>query len=199
MRDSRVLEQWAVVLILLVASLLWVHQATAAPGAPTCAEKLVNGGFEAGATGWTQNSANDLISSFYPHSGTWGAYLGGVNNADDTLAQQVALPADAMTITLTAWWAIATEEAGVGFDRMIASLRRPDGALLADLFTVDSSSTANVWDQAELDVTNYRGQTVILQFHATTDASNLTDFYLDDISLVACLPPVTIYLPLITR
>jgi hypothetical protein len=170
-------------------------------GSPVCDERIVNGGFEAGSTGWSQTSGrgSDLIDDYYPYSGNWGAYLGGVNDADDRLAQQVALPADAISITLTAWWAIATEEAGVGFDGMTLSLLKPDQTLLADLLRVDSSAAVNVWAQAELDLLDYRGQTVILQFHATTDASNLTDFYVDDVSLTVCRPAITVYLPIITR
>lgn len=166
-----------------------------------CDERIANGGFEAGSTGWSQVSAggNDLISDYYPHSGTWGAYLGGVNDADDKITQQITLPATAVSITLTVWWAIATEEEGVGFDRMTVSLLKPDQTLLANLLSVDSSATVNVWEQAELDLTDYRGQTVILQIHATTDASNLTDFYVDDVSLTVCRPPITVYLPIITR
>ncbi len=169
--------------------------------AAVCDERIVNGGFEAGSAGWSQASArgNDLISDYYPHSGTWGAYLGGVNDADDKITQQITLPAAAISITLTAWWAIATEEEGVGFDRMTVSLLKPDQTLLANLLSVDSSATVNVWEQAELDLTDYRGQTVILQIHATTDASNLTDFYVDDVSLTVCRPPIAVYLPIITR
>jgi len=168
---------------------------------PVCDERIANGGFEVGSTGWSQASArgNDLISDYYPHSGTWGAYLGGVNDADDKIAQPITLPTTAVSITLTAWWAIATEEAGVGFDRMTVSLLKPDQTLLANLLSVDSSATVNFWEQAELDLTDYRGQTVILQIHATTDASNLTDFYVDDVSLTVCRPPITVYLPIITR
>ncbi len=104
-----------------------------------------------------------------------------------------------MSATLTFWWAISTEEPGVGFDRMTVSLYRPDDTLLADLTTIDSSATENVWDQASFDLTNYGGQSVVLRFHATTDATNLTDFYLDDVSLIVCLPPAAIYLPMVWR
>jgi kumamolisin len=172
-----------------------------ADAAVACGEALTNGGFEAGAVGWTQSSAGGyaLISGFYPHAGQWGAFLGGANDADDALSQQIQLPAAAVSITLTAWWAIATEEAEMGFDRLTATVRRPDGTLAAELWTVDSSAAVNVWQPAETDLTAYRGQTLVLQFRATTDASNPTDFYLDDISLWVCAAGVTVYLPLLTR
>jgi len=200
--------RWAIVPILLIGfTAAMILGNTPAAGAslngrgPVCDELVVNGGFEEGGAGWSQASVggNDLIDDFHPRSGTWGAYLGGANNADDKLAQQIALPADAISITLTSWWAIATEEEGLGFDQMTLSLLKPDQTPLANLLSVDSSATVNVWEQAELDLTGYRGQTVIVQFHATTDASNLTDFYVDDVSLTVCRPTITVYLPIITR
>ncbi|MGC8781650.1 MAG: hypothetical protein ACP5UQ_12385 [Anaerolineae bacterium] len=172
-----------------------------APQAPICREMLVNGGFEEGATGWSQSSVGgyNLISNFHPHTGSLGAYLGGVNEADDRLSQQINIPTGVISATLRFWWAISTEEPGLGFDRMTVTLRRPDGTPLADLATIDSSAAENLWDQAEFDLTGYAGQSVVLEFHATTDATNLTDFYVDDASLGVCLAPTAIYLPIVLR
>lgn len=203
------LRRWGIVWLLLIGLVAGPERPAAtaagpapqADGAAGCGERIVNGGFEEGGVGWQQSSAGGytLISDFHPHSGQLGAYLAGGNNADDTLSQQVVLPAAAVSITLTAWWAIATEEAEIGFDRLTASVRRPDGAALAELWTIDSSAAVNVWDQTEMDLTAYRGQTIVMQFRATTDASNPTDFYLDDISLWVCAPGFVAYLPLIVR
>jgi hypothetical protein len=209
-------RRWTTVLIALIAlsatvlSLLTVVSVAGAAdvsdqarnAAPiACAELISNGGFEAQGTGWTQSSVGgfDLISTFYPRTGSWGAYLGGANNADDRVSQQIIVPSNPISVSLTAWWAIATEEPGAGFDRMTISLLQPNGALLQDLFTVDSSATVNLWDQAEADLTQYAGQTIVLRFRATTNASSPTDFYVDDISVVACPPAKRIYLPLVLR
>ncbi len=209
-------RRWTAVLIALIAlsatvlSLLTVVSVSGAAdvsgqarnAAPAdCAELITNGGFEAQGAGWTQSSAGgfNLISTFYPRTGSWGAYLGGANNADDRLSQQIIVPSNPISVSLTAWWAIATEEPGAGFDRMTISLLQPNGALLQDLFTVDSSATVNLWDQAEADLTQYAGQTIVLRFRATTNASSPTDFYVDDISVVACPPAKRIYLPIVLR
>jgi len=187
----------------LLATWPWPAQyavRSAAAQAPTCRELLVNGGFEEGDTGWSQSSAGGygLISDFHPRTGRLAAFLGGANQADDRLSQQIALPAGVISATLSFWWAISTTEPGVAFDRMAVSLRRPDGALLADLMTIDSSAAENLWDLAEFDLTGYGGQSVILAFHATTDANNATDFYVDDASLVVCLGS-KVYLPILLR
>jgi hypothetical protein len=157
--------------------------------APTdCSELLQDGGFEAGGQGWVQYSAQgyELISDFNPRTGLLGAYLAGVNNADDRISQQVALPAEATSITLQAWWYLATAETAGAFDTMTVSLLRPDGTRLADLLTVDNTTQAGIWNLIELDLSPYAGQDIVLQFAARTDAYNISDFYLDDISLTAC-------------
>jgi hypothetical protein len=167
-----------------------------------CAELIQNGGFEDGEVGWQQASAGgyDLISDFNPRTGSLGAYLAGVNNADDRLSQQVNLPAG--TITLSAWWSLDTTEAAGAFDQMTVSLLRPDGSWLADLLSVDDTASASVWDEIVIDLSSYAGQTVTLRFTATTDDTNPSDFYLDDISVVACAASPALwrtYLPITIR
>lgn len=165
------------------------------PGAPdrsvmpaSCSDLLVNGSFESGDQGWTQSSAGgyNLISDYNPFSGAWGAYLGGADEGDDRLSQTVRMPAGATSIALRAWWSIATAETGGAFDRMTLSLLRPDGTPLAELFSVDDGAEPDIWDEVTVDLTPFSGQEVILQARATTDDSNPTDFYMDDISIIAC-------------
>lgn len=204
--DVRQFKRWLTVCGVIMLLSLWLSGVLeAAPQStaqtPTCRELVINGGFEEGGAGWSQSSAGgySLISNFYPRTGNLAAYLGGTHQADDRLSQQINIPTGAISATLTFWWAISTEEPGIGFDRMAVALYGPDDSLLRDLITIDSSAAENVWDQASFDLTNYGGEAVVLRFHATTDASNLTDFYLDDVSLIVCLPPATIYLPLVWR
>jgi len=171
---------------MLLGSLLTGRVQGAAPAG--CTELLVNGDFEAGQTGWTEQSAAgyELISRFNPHTGAWGAYLAGSNAAADQLSQQIVLPAGAASITLQAWWAVATEETSGAFDTLTISLMKPNGAPLVDLVEIDNSADPNIWSEAVADLSAYAGQTVILRITAITDASNPTDFYVDDVSVAAC-------------
>ena len=165
-----------------------------------CGELVSDGCFEARGANWRERSAggHPLISHYYPHTGQWGAFLGGTNNADDLLSQQIVLPSDTI-ITAMVWWAIATEEPGVGFDRMTMSVLHPDGTLLRDLFTVDSSAMVNQWDQVEANLTQYAGQTVMLRFRAMTNGSSPTDFYVDDVSIMTRSVALRLYLPTVLR
>jgi len=176
---------------LLLSSLLTDRVQGADPAG--CTELLVNGDFESGRTGWTEQSAAgyELISGFNPHTGAWGAYLAGSNNAADRLSQQIVIPGGATSITLRAWWALATEETGGVFDTLTISLAKPNGAPLVDLVVIDNSADPNIWSETVADLTAYGGQTVVLRITAITDAANPTDFYVDDVSVAACTSPDT--------
>lgn len=196
----------AAVLTLLTILLMMLAGSVAAgqPDEPaTCSELLINGGFEAGPAGWTQSSADgfDLISQFNPRNGAWGAYLAGYNAADDQLQQTLTLPAGA-TATLRAWWMLETEEPALPNDSLTLSLLRPDGTTLSDLWSTDNTAPAGLWDEAVIDLTRYVGQPVTLQLHAATNAYDLTDFYLDDMSVQVCVSAnatLRSYLPLVIR
>ena len=205
-------SRWIAILAPLIATMLFAcGDAPAAASASSsgltqgaapvvCNGLISDGCFEDRGLGWTERSAHGhaLISNFNPHTGKWGAFLGGANNADDVLSQQIDLPSDKI-ITALAWWASATEEPGIGFDRMTLSVLRPDGELLRDLWTVDSSAAVNQWDLAEVDLTQYAGQTVRLRFRATTNGSSPTDFYVDDISIMTRSVALRLYLPTVLR
>lgn len=175
----------AVVTALLAIPLFW-SAGGASPRA--CAELLANGGFEAGSAGWSQSSLGgyDLISDFNPRTGELGAYLGGANDADDRLSQAITLPAAAASTTLTAWWSIATDETGGAFDSLTIAVHRPDGSRLALLGTVDNTADLNLWQEFQADLQPWAGQPVVLVLEAQTDGSNPTDFYVDDVSVIAC-------------
>jgi hypothetical protein len=167
-----------------------------------CVELIQNGGFEDGELGWQQTSTGtyNLISDFNPRTGNLGAYLGGVNNADDRLSQQVTLPAG--TSSLSAWWYLDTTEAAGVFDQMTVSLLRGDGSWLVDLLIVDNTAPEGVWDEIVIDLSPYAGQTVVLQFTGRTDGTNISDFYVDDVSILGCAAapgPWRGYLPLIIQ
>ncbi len=175
--------------ILLTLGLAGVTPVTSLENLPTdCVELLTNGDFEDGATDWNQSSAGgyDLVSDFNPRTGSWGAFLAGANNADDRLSQRVAIPPDASAVTLTFWWSMITQEGAVIADTLVLSVRRPDGVWLADLLAVDNTAESDIWLDIVIDLMTYRGQEVLLQWHAQTGGSYPTSFFLDDISVMGC-------------
>lgn len=194
----------ALALILTLAAALPTGAVAGTSTGAACSDTLINGGFEAGQSGWTQSSAGgfDLISDFNPRSGVWGAYLAGYDDADDRLSQTLDLPSGTITATLRLWWMLETEEAGLGNDHLDLALLRPNGTTLADLWTGDDSAPTGIWSEVVIDLTPYAGQQVRLQLRAATNSLDLTDFYADDITLTVCTPGNAAqrrFLPLIVR
>jgi len=175
-----------VVPALFLGGLTWGNAAPG-EGLAGCVDVMQNGGFEAGSTGWQQQSAlgYSLISDANARTGGLGAYLAGVNNADDRLSQQVTLPAGA-SVTLRLWWYMSTTETAGVWDHLVVALLRPDGSLMTTIASIDNTASAHLWQELAVDLSPYAGQTVVLRFTATTDQANTTDFYVDDVSLVAC-------------
>lgn len=131
----------------------WTLDGPAVAHPADCSQLVQNGGFESGAVGWQQVSAQGyaLISDFNPRTGNLGAFLGGANNADDRLSQAIALPAS-VDLALTAWWFVSTAETAGSFDTLTVSLRRSDGTTLATLATLDNTADAGVWNEMTFDL-----------------------------------------------
>lgn len=158
-----------------------------AGGPSACSEQVTDGGFEAGGAAWQAVSLGGfaLISQLMPHTGAWGAYLAGYNNADDELAQVVSLPAGA-TITLRLWWQVTTEETTHPWDTLDVTLTPAGGGTDVRLLRLTDGSITDSWQQATVDLSPYAGGNWRLAFRGRTDADRPTDFYLDDISIEAC-------------
>jgi aqualysin 1 len=152
------------------------------PPPPPTPIAIVNGGFEAGATGWTESPAG-LITTSKPRTGAYSAWLGGGNNANEQLRQTVTVPADG---TLTYHWHMTTSEAigeTVAYDYLRVRVRRSsDGALLATLRTFSNLNARNVWSADTVSVAAYAGQSVQVSFEVRTDSTLVSSFYIDDVS-----------------
>ena len=71
------------------------------------------------------------------------------------------------------------------FDKLLVEVRSTAGTVLATLGTFSNlnKGTSGVYAQKTFDVSAYKGQTVRLTFHVTTDGSLTTAFRIDDVSL----------------
>lgn len=187
--------------LLLCVTILAPLPAQAATTAPA-AELLQDGGFEAGGAAWTQTSTagNALVSGDYAHSGSLGAYLAGnVGATVDRLSQKVFLPDD-VVVRLSFWWALRTSESGAAADKLQVNVRNASGGLLKTLVTLDNTSLEPwLWEHRVYDLAMFGGQTVQIEFIATTDATLITDFWVDDVSVQTGGPLRKTLLPLVLR
>ena len=145
-------------------------------------ELIVNGGFEGSAAPWTQVGNAYWSAGGNQHSGSGYSVLGFYNNANGTEYQTVTIPAS-HPANLTFWLQITTSESlSTAFDFFFAEVRSTSGALLGTLATY-SNRDASAYSQKSFSLAAWRGQTVRVQFRATTDGSLTSAFRVDDVSL----------------
>jgi len=162
---------------------------------PPCVQLVQNGGFEAGIppTPWVESGLYELIHTYRPHNGSYSAWLGGYDNANDTLYQAITIPNTGPTgrpvasARLTYYWYMTTYETLPGdFDKLRIQIRNVYGSPLRELELVTNRSTKDTWVVSSFDVSEFIGQTIRVHFQGTTNGTLITDFFVDDVSLSAC-------------
>jgi len=170
---------------LLTVFTLGFTQPTTANAEP-CLNLLSDPGLE-DITAWQTKSNDDfpLFSSLNPHTGESAAYLAGRNDAVDRLATTLELPAG-RTITLSFWWQLQSEEEQRFADKL-AVLALPEQARTPQLLIeLSSRQQSTQWQQAQFDLSAWAGEAVQLQFLAQSDSALVTDFFIDDVMVIAC-------------
>jgi hypothetical protein len=167
---------------------------TTVNGGGTLRNRLLNPGFESGRVNWTEYSSGGYAiitnsTSNPPRSGSWYAWEGGYNNATEYIYQDVTIPSNATQAYVQFWYRITTNETSTTtcYDSMRVEVRRPsDNALLATLLTLcNYHRTSSYVQSSQLNVLNFKGQTIRLRFITTTDSSLPTNFFIDDVALMA--------------
>ncbi|MYM25545.1 M4 family peptidase [Duganella sp. FT135W] len=151
------------------------------------AERIVNGGFENGATGW---SGSTFVIGAHPaqapYEGTRYAWLGGNGRrASETLTQRITIPASATSAQLSFALHIDTDEtSNTVYDTLTVTLRAATGgAVLATLATYTNLTPADGYQIRSFDLLPFKGQNIILSFAMREDRSQQTSFVLDKVSL----------------
>jgi subtilisin family serine protease len=152
----------------------------------TSAERVVNGDFESGITGWGL-AGNALYShGGGAHSGLGYGVLATTNSASAYLYQNLTIPSTAAG-SLTFWLNVTSNESTTtaARDKLFVEMRSASGTLLSTIASYSNldKTAGATYTQRSLNVAAYRGQTVRVQFRATTDGSQPTTFRVDDVSL----------------
>jgi hypothetical protein len=150
---------------------------------------MVNGNLEAGSAGWFQYSnlgypvicnASNCGAALGPHSGQTLAWLGGSNNERSRISQTVTLPAGE-NATFSYYYRIESQDR-CGYD--VGYVRLAQGSVINALrsYTLCTTS-AGGWKLDTLDLSSYAGRQVRLEFYGVTDRLNVSNFFVDDISV----------------
>jgi hypothetical protein len=155
---------------------------------PSWHDLLVNPSFEGGGNGWTQAPEDLIRDDIGPGADTptYAAWLGGVADGDDSLTQDVAIPADATGLRVTGKRFIASveEPGGSEYDTLDIALLDTAGGQLELLQHLSDNDADESWQPFDIMAASaHAGTTVRLSFHATTDVSLNTNFFLDTLTL----------------
>ena len=158
-------------------------------------ERLTNGSFSSGASGWTLVGdfwAGTYLSNYYTSP---GYSAGGVdstglpkNKAVGWMYQNVTIPSGATSATFSFWYNITSEETGsTAYDIINVTIQNSTGNYLATVKVLSNlnKSSLGSYKKITFDITPYKGQTVRIHFLATTDDYLQTVFRIDDVSLMS--------------
>lgn len=148
---------------------------------------IVNGGFETSSTPWVLSGATRSTDG-NARTGTGYLREGGSNNASHTAYQTITIPSGT-TPGLSFYLNVTSSETTTTtqYDRLFVEVRSSSGALLTTLATfsnLNKVSASNAYTlRGTYNLSAYAGQTVRIQFRATTDFSLQTTFRIDDVSV----------------
>jgi C1A family cysteine protease len=142
---------------------------------------VTNGGFEAGSESWTHYSSNGYAAvtsslAVPPHSGTNAIWLGGNNNETTSLTQTGINMSGARYLQF--WYVIgSTDNCGYDYARVKVN------GVTVKTFSLCKSYNSSAWIRQVIDLQSYTGSTVSLEFTVTTNATNNSNFFVDDVSI----------------
>jgi hypothetical protein len=116
-------------------------------------------------------------------SSSFGAWLGGKNDAIGELDQHVTLPADPYPIRWEFWW--KAESTAAQHDDVLM-VRLESAGQEPILLLLRAEQALNSWRPESVDLSAWAGKQVLISFLADTDGSLPTTFRVDDVSIRAC-------------
>jgi hypothetical protein len=154
---------------------------------------LANPGFDAGHSAWAETTlststiitSDTALTSLKAQTPSNLAWLGGYANAQDDLSQLVTIPAGATAITLTFYYAIATQETTAGaFDTMDVYTYDTAAAKYVVLATFNDNMPTSTWTRFSISLPlSLAGRAIQLGFRTATDVNKNTNFFVDSVSL----------------
>ncbi len=154
---------------------------------------LQNGDFELGRDGSWQNDyllaeAYQFAEYTIPYSGNWSAFMGGVNGFADSISQVITLPSGASDLTLSYHYFIQSVETQCQWDRAEVRLNQ----VVIETHGLCTATNTAGWAMNSINLDDFAGQEVNLQFYVETDhLFNPSLFLIDDIQLGFLQPSVS--------
>jgi len=146
-------------------------------------EPIPNGDFELGHSAWTEYSqqlgyasiTTTFPSGVAPNSGSYAVWQGGVYNNTEYIRQSVTVSAASPYLTYYHWISSADI---CGNDYGYVSIN----GVNMDTLNLCSSANTSGWVPRSINLSAYAGQTISLEFRSTTDSTNNSNWFIDDVS-----------------
>lgn len=172
------------------------HTATPSPTQP-CGQAIENGDFEQGHVAWTEDSSG-LYELITIHGdawqGDWIAWLAGYYEADDRIYQRIHIPEEAAdSQSLTFWLQVELGFNASPSDTLYLQFFDASWNAASNPELIAGGSAAMSWTPYTVTLygfSGFAGQDLYIQFRGTTDDdNNMTNFFLDVVSLeIVCGP-----------
>jgi hypothetical protein len=138
---------------------------------------IINGNFELGPNvGWADTSAGgyEIIGPYSPYQGTQNAWFCGINYCVDQISQNVTVPGGGATLYYR--YRIASNDV-CGWDYGYVRA----GTTNLAVYNLCSSNNTGGYVLGSVSLNAYAGQTISLNFRATTDSIYTSSFYIDNV------------------
>jgi hypothetical protein len=163
-------------------------------------ELLANPGFDDADLIWTNpgiriiyladGSGANHTPDVLAQSPTNLAWFGGLNREDDLLSQTVTIPANAASVILSFYYAIITSEVSAAENDVFDVALVDEAGAVTPLAHLSNDNAGDRWVRFEAAVPlALSGKTVTLELHGLTNATLITSFYIDTVSLLAVACP----------
>ena len=148
------------------------------------ANVIRNGGFEAQAENWVVSSAKGSLvimnhalmpPDVLAYTGNYAAWLGGVNDEVNAIAQTTMIPSAGATLKFR--WRLQSVETDCRNDVLTISI---NGLVVDSLGLCRSKSTSD-WPEYTRSLDSFAGQNVVLQLKVQTNGSLSSNLFVDDV------------------
>jgi len=156
-------------------------------GGGDATEVVVNGGFEAGTTGWRGSTSTiGGLPGQTAYEGTRFAWMGGKGRrTTQTLTQAVTIPGQSASAELSfALHVDSADTTSTAHDTLVVTVRGSLGRVLRTLATYSNADAGDGYKIRSFDLTEFKGKQVTLHFAMRENASLKTSFVLDKVSLL---------------
>lgn len=161
-----------------------------------CHAPIVDSGFEQDDLYWGEYSSQnkELISNWSggttANTGSYHALLGDVANELSIVYQEVNIPLNVVSASMTYYYKIISNETGCGGDKAGVTVVNFDlGTYKTNLqnYNLCISNVTSGYVQATYDLMAFAGKTINIGFYATTNASLSSSFLVDDVAINFCV------------